>query len=453
VTFSPDGQALAAVGRASPAGNALHVWDIASGRQRFTIRGPFRDDFVNVAFSPDSCRIACAGGDPRVGLWDAANGKELAMYRGHCSEVTAVAFSPDGRQILSASADGAVKFWDAHPRGEQLVLNPGGHPLHTAVSPDARRIATFAAPSGVVKVWDVTGKQVLSLKRSTAHDGTPVGTVAFSPKGDRLACVTAAISTGEKAWGGLTVWDGEGKELLNVEEENVAFFGVSLSPDGMRVAATAMLGDANDGLRRLRALRIWDIATGRQVLATEPTSAIGVFAVTFSPDGTRLATVADGWPGQPSLLVWDATTGAEFARWQVPSGAGTSVAFSPDGRRVAATIMVNDSPGELIVGDLVSGELMNLGHAGGSVTFSPDGARLASYIGLRREAAEICLWDASTGRQLLMLKGHAGMSTHCGLAFSPSGDRIVSTGHLWPASDDVEVKIWDATPLPRSGQP
>src|SRR5262249_39872712 len=54
VTFSPDGQALAAVGRASLAGKALHVWDIASGRQRFTIHGPFRDDFVNVAFSPDS---------------------------------------------------------------------------------------------------------------------------------------------------------------------------------------------------------------------------------------------------------------------------------------------------------------------------------------------------------------------------------------------------------------
>jgi WD40 repeat protein len=151
--------------------------------------------------------------------------------------------------------------------------------------------------------------------------------------------------------------------------------------------------------------------------------------------------------------VWDATTGAECARWQVPSGAGTSVAFSPDGRRVAATIIVNDSPSELIVGDLVSGELMNLGHAGGFVTFSPDGTRLASYIGLRREAAEVCLWDASTGRQLLVLKGHAGTSTRCGLAFSPSGDRIVSTGDLWPANDGVEVKIWDATPLPGPGQP
>src|SRR5262249_17649943 len=169
------------------------------------------------------------------------------------------------------------------------------------------------------------------------------------------------------------------------EEENVEFLEVSLSPNGTRVAATAFLGDPRRGDRQ-GAVWIWDIATGRRVLATEPSSWIR--AVTFSPDGTRLATVADGWSRQPSrIVVRDATTGAECARWQGPSGVGSGVAFSPDGRRVAATISDIDNPGELIVCDLVSGGLMNLGHAGGSVTFSPDGTRLASYIGLPRGAA------------------------------------------------------------------
>jgi WD40 repeat protein len=262
----------------------------------------------------------------------------------------------------------------------------------------------------------------------------------------------AHYSEDEKPWGELTVWDSEGKELLNLEEENIEFLEVSLSPDGTRVAAAAFSGDPRRGEVLQGAVWIWDIATGRKVLATEPSSWIR--AVTFSPDGTRLATVADGWSGQPSqIVVWDARTGAECARWQGPSGAGSGVAFSPDGRRVAATIFDIDNPGELIVGDLVSGGLMNLGHAGGSVTFSPDGTRLASYIGLRRGAAEVCLWDVRTGRQLLVLKGHAGMSILCELAFGPSGDRIVSTANPWPANDDVEVKIWDATPLPGPGQP
>src|SRR5262249_51196552 len=148
----------------------LHVWDLASGLHRFTLQGPFRGDFVQMAFSSDSSRITCAGGDPRVGLWDAATGQELAMYRGHASNVLAVAFSRDGRHLLSADATESVKVWDAHPRAAALVLNPGGMTHCTAVSPDAQRIATLAGlPMGEVKVWDLAGKQLLSLKPSTAR--------------------------------------------------------------------------------------------------------------------------------------------------------------------------------------------------------------------------------------------------------------------------------------------
>src|SRR5262249_39939420 len=141
VAFSPDGKALAAVGQASPSHAELHVWDVASARQRFTIQGPFRWFFVHLAFSPDSTRITCAGGEPQVGPWDAATGKELAMYRGHSADVCAVAFSRDGRHLLSADAAESIKVWNAKPRADALVLYPGG--LST-VSPDAQRIATIA---------------------------------------------------------------------------------------------------------------------------------------------------------------------------------------------------------------------------------------------------------------------------------------------------------------------
>src|SRR5205823_5546479 len=147
--FSPDGKALAAVGPSSSTGHELHVWDLASGRRRFTLQGPFRGYEVHLAFSPDGSRITCVGGDARVGLWDAATGKELAMYCGHTSSVTAVAFSRDGRHLLSADATESVKVWDAQPRPGALALSPGGMSLCTTVSPDAQRIATFAGhPAG-----------------------------------------------------------------------------------------------------------------------------------------------------------------------------------------------------------------------------------------------------------------------------------------------------------------
>jgi serine/threonine protein kinase/WD40 repeat protein len=436
VAFSPDGKALAAVGSGLPSTSALHVWDVASGRERCTIQGPFRGDLVQVAFSPDSSRITCAGGDPRVGLWDATTGKELAIYRGHTSNVTAVAFSRDGRHLLSADATESVKVWDAHPRADALVLNPGGTPLCTTVSPDAQRIATLAGfPVEVVKVWDLTGKQLLSLKRSTSRPNEAYNfrALVFSGKGGRLAYASGAWLPDAKPMGGLTVWDAAGKELLNLHEEGAGFFGVALSPDGTRVAASLTAGE----------VRIWEIATGK-LLTTLP--AFGL-ALTFSPDGTQLAMVSGGLRKPSLILVYDATTGRECARWDGLAGRLPNIAFSPDGRRVAVTASDFRHQGELVVGDMVSGRLMKLGRAHRSVAFSPDGTRLAAYSAPLPHAAEVSVWDVATGRQLLVLKGHAGASAEDGLAFSPSGDRIVSTASTW-ARSVIEVKTWDATPLP-----
>jgi serine/threonine protein kinase/WD40 repeat protein len=458
VAFSPDGRALAAVGPASPTRNELHVWDVASGRQRFTIQGPFRGHQVRLAFSPDGSRISCAGGDARVGLWDAASGKELAMYTGHTSSVTAVAFSRDGRHLLSADATESVKVWDANPRADALLLNLGDMPYYTAVSPDARRIATFEAhPAGEIKVWDLTGKQLLSLKRSTARQGEGGinRKVVFSRRGDRLAFSSVTSSDGAldgaKVRGGLTVWDAAGKELLNLDEEGAGFGGVALSPDGTRVAAASSPGGWTAGPAELR-VRVWEVATGRQLLITRATAAPGMSALTFSPDGTRLAVVC-GSIRQPSqVLVWDATTGHECARWQGPIGMGSGIAFSPDGRWVAATVGDSRHQGELVVGDVASGGLSKLGQAQGSVAFSPDGTRLAAHSALQPQAAEVGLWEVATGRQLLVLKGHAGISAQDGIAFSPSGDRIVSAA-LLRGTNAVEVRTWDATPLPAASQP
>jgi WD40 repeat protein len=455
VAFSPDGKALAAVGQASPTRTELHVWDVATGRQRFSLQGPFRWFYVQLAFSPDSTRITCAGGDPRVGLWDAASGQELAMYRGHTADVCAVAFSRDGRHVLSADAVGSVKVWDARPRADALALNPGGSAPST-VSPDAQRIASIAGlRAGEVKVWDVTGNQLLSLKRSTVpkyEGGSAIhNTLVFSPKGNRLALGTTARNRA-KARGDLTVWDAAGKELLYLDEEGIGFADVALSPDGTRVAATSNVGDWSAASATMRVC-VWEIATGRKLLTTQPIPAQVLPGMTFSPDGTRLAAVS-GVRGHPSqIFVWDAATGRECARWQGPAGVGSGIAFSPDGRRVAATAGNHRDQNELLLGDLESGGLRKLGRAYGSVVFSPDGTRLAAFSAFYPQPAEVSLWDVATGRQLLVLKGHAGSPWFWnGIAFSPSGDRIVSTARLQEVNA-IEVKTWDATPLPGGTQP
>ncbi len=145
----------------------------------------------------------------------------------------------------------------------------------------------------------------------------------------------------------------------------------------------------------------------------------GVTSVAFSPDGQRLA--SGGRDG--TMKIWDSATGKELFSLKGHAVWVTSVAFSPDGQRLAS-----GGGGTVKIWDSATGkELLSLKGMAGSVAFSPDGQRLASGGG-----GTVKIWDSATGKELLSLKGPAGS-----VAFSPDGQRL--------ASGSVgTVKIWDS---------
>jgi WD40 repeat protein/tetratricopeptide (TPR) repeat protein len=153
-----------------------------------------------------------------------------------------------------------------------------------------------------------------------------------------------------------------------------------------------------------------------------------VTSVAYSPDGRRLASGSrDG-----TARVWDALTGAELLALKGHTGYVTSVAYSPDGRRLAS----GGNDGTVRVWDARTGtELLALkGLAGGvsSVAYSPDGRQLASG-GYDKT---VRVWDALTGAELLALTGHTGGVSS--VAYSPDGRRLASGG------SDKTVRVWDA---------
>ncbi len=161
-------------------------------------------------------------------------------------------------------------------------------------------------------------------------------------------------------------------------------------------------------------------------LAAFMPAAEAVFGVAFSPDGKRLAAAS----GDQTVL-WDVDGRKPAATLAGHDDAVLGVAFSPDGRRLASA----SRDGRVILWDVDRREpLASLaGHTADvfSVAFSPDGKRLASAS--RDET--VVVWDVESHQPLVSLRGHE--NTIFGVAFSPDGKRLAS------ASGDQTAILWD----------
>ena len=167
----------------------------------------------SLAFSPDGERLASAGGDGAVKVWNSRTGKVIQTLDAHPGCVSSVAFHPDGKHLASVGADQQVKVWDL-TTGRQVFAGPCdavhiiGTAYAVAFSPDGRQLA--AGSDGAVKVWDWRNKQLLHT--FAGHERRRIS-VAFSRDGRRLASGSW--------WGSVKLWDAEaGGEPLRTFPES-----------------------------------------------------------------------------------------------------------------------------------------------------------------------------------------------------------------------------------------
>ncbi len=183
LAFSPDGKVLASAGGSPAEAGVVALWSWPEGKLLGKLEA-HQDVVYDVVWLDQGKRLATAGGDRTVRLWDAHTRRELAKLSGHSGPVLALAVSPDGRWLCSGSADHTIRVWD--PVKPNLIRSMTNHlgPVHRlAFRPGKGEIPRLAsAGDGTVRLWQPSIGRLVRILRQPA----PVLALAWSPDDGRL---------------------------------------------------------------------------------------------------------------------------------------------------------------------------------------------------------------------------------------------------------------------------
>jgi len=459
IAVSNDDPTLAITGDAS--GRCL-VWNLETGQIVQRLYGRYSGhsrQVVAAAFLPGGRRVLTASADRTVAQWDLATGEELPdLLLKHPAGVTSMQLGPDGRLAVTGCADGIVRTWD--PASAILLKQRPMKAGRWSIATNTRRVmerkdvnaATLAEQSGLKRslVESLLGGGVESspdvlaaLARGLQVDVSQLqkavpNALAISKNGS-VAAVNAADRT-------LTVWDLTTDDQVLHKSFPYLIWSAAFDPNS-ETAHLALIGGNET--------RMIDIATGEERLTLGPHAAVA--SASFSPNGQRIVT--GSWDN--SARIWDAATGKDLVKLEgghtaainhcafSPDAAGRYVlTASDDGTAILWEIATERNP-ETAADGLVGRVVKTFrGHTGrvGYAAFSPDGR----FVVTASDDKTAMIWstqdDSAEPDPLCRLRGHEWAVLSA--AFSADGQRLITgsadkTARIWSISQN-QTGDWEA---------
>lgn len=284
-SWTPQGQVVSAewpnlVGEVAP----IRVWDAGGSEERRlevtqpSVRpGP-------LAVSPDGQTVAIGWDNGKFSL-HSIQGPELARLE-HCPEVvppesgswtdndsvTGIAFSPDGKRLATAGMDGQIHLWDTATRSKIGSLQNPDWTTDLAFTPDSAKLVTRYA--GGISVWDTAAETM--VHNFTESGNSFGGGLTLSADGQRVAAVMAE---------GVKAWDLESGAELGCQKIHGAH-KLSFAGSDHVLVGEAIHNAVHDWNLSNGSVKRQELPYEREPGALDAT---GIRGIRVSPDGQRMA--------------------------------------------------------------------------------------------------------------------------------------------------------------------
>jgi DNA-binding SARP family transcriptional activator/WD40 repeat protein len=375
----------------------------------------FRAGGIPATVSADGEVATLVARDGSVRLLDLHTGAVHVLGGRHSGPVTAAGFTPDSRRLVTAGA-GRLSVWDVkHATAVDTLPGLAGEIAQLTIAPDGRT-AYSAGRDGSVIGWDLAGTRWEGRPFRVGPRG-PTGVLALTAEGSSVAVPNDDGSVG----------------LLDTRTlrstHHIAF---RRAAPGARPTAIAITRDGRTLAMGTRDGEVGfaDARLGRLLGPPTPVHVGGpVLALAFSDDGRWLASSGK----DQALYLWDVRRRTPVKLYVRLTDPATSLSISPDGSKLAATVVHKGGTGELDILSMPRLALLKQVPAspGRQIQFSRDG-RVMFY---GDDAGRVWTLDTRTWKP----RGTplAGQASPGAFALSPDERTLATT------SSDGTTRLWD----------